>query len=153
MTKLTELERLISPQYLAGMVDADGCINIVKMARSKRGEVERHELRLQVTNTDKAFIEMIQAQFGGHIRVAGRSNPLHKTAYHWSTQGAQAESIIRQIQPYLIIKKERAEVALQMRATMGQRKGRGYKVPTEVVELRESLYIKMKHLNQRGLPV
>lgn len=141
---------LISPQYLAGMVDADGCISVIKMAKCGRGVRDRHELRLHVTNTNKEFIYMLKEQMGGHVRTSRQGNLKWKQAYNWSTQGARAEAIIREIMPHLIIKHERAEVALELRATMGHRKGQGYKVPPEVMAKRDEIHEKMRLLNLRG---
>lgn len=149
----TNGERLaVSNEYLAGSIDADGCISIVKMKRTAGGKCDRHELRLHITNTDLRFLEIIQLQFGGSlkgVRSDNNRNPKWKTAYSWRTQGKNAEDIIKRVFPYLIIKKDRAEVALELRKTItnGQRNA----VTDEILERRESLYLRMKTLNKRGV--
>lgn len=147
---------MISPQYLAGAIDADGCVSVVKMAQTVRGKSLRYDARLQLTNTNLHFLESVQAQYGGHIKVANRginTSPKWKIGYHlcWGTKSS--ESVIRQILPYLIIKKARAELALQLRSTMGHYVGQGGKLPQETIEKRESIFLEMKRLNLRGVPV
>lgn len=157
MDKLTEGERLvISPQYLAGAIDADGCIGVAKMAQTIRGKSLRYDARLQLTNTNLPFLEAVQEQYGGHIKTASRgisANPKWKTGYHlcWGTKGS--ELVIRQILPYLIIKKERAELALELRSTMGHYVGQGAKLPQDLMEKREGIFVEMKRLNLKGIPV
>lgn len=145
---------MISPQYLAGAIDADGCVGIAKMAQTVRGKSLRYDARLQLTNTNLPFLELVKAQYGGHIKIANRganTSPKWKTGYQlcWGTKSS--EVVIRQILPYLIIKKERAELALQLRSTMGHFGGQGHRLPQEVIEKRENIFQRMKFLNLRGV--
>lgn len=150
MSKLTQAERLtVSPQYLAGCIDCDGCFSIVAMKRSPRGLVKRHELRLQLSNTNLAILEAVRDTYGGFIKKSKPGNELHKPLYNWVTQGPTAEAVTREIMPYLIIKKPRAEVALELRSTF--KKTTGEKVTDELYAIRERCYQKMKTLNMKGV--
>lgn len=96
----------ISIQYLAGMVDADGCI-----LSHKSGKIYRYP-RLQVTNTSWKLIEELISNFGGHSvkrHVKGKGTFINRQdCYDWRIDGNSARKLIEKLIPYLVIKKEKA---------------------------------------------
>ena len=92
--------------WFAGLFDGEGCV----------GWPRRHVLHsvyLSVTNTNKRLIDKIVEVSGtGRVKPVARNNPRHSAAWVWACYGDNARSILRQILPWLIIKREAAEVAL-----------------------------------------
>lgn len=156
MSKLTDGERQITAEYLAGMIDADGNISIVKMKQTGRGKSLRYEVRVGITNTDLEFLKTVQSQLGGRLQKLRKLDITKnwKPSYRVEWTSKQSADILNMIQPHLIIKHQRCEVALELRATMHQGYGGMNGVlPERLMNKREALYQTMKKLNLRGLPL
>ena len=93
--------------WFAGVFDGEGCIG---WPRRK----VLHSVYLTVTNTCKPLIARIADVTGtGRVKEKlARINPRHSRAWVWACYGENARSILRQIHPWLIVKKEAADVAL-----------------------------------------
>jgi hypothetical protein len=95
----------LSLEYLAGLVDGEGCI---RLNPSGKGKYRRYYPRLQVTNTYLPILEQLKEQFGGCITEKKNNRPDWSTAYDWRVNGDTARTILTSLIPYLIIKKEKA---------------------------------------------
>lgn len=99
--------------YLAALVDGEGSIILMKRPN---GEVK--SFRLQVTNTYIPVLDWCKRVTGiGDYQVkskAGRQQAHHLACGAWAVYGVKAASVLRQILPYLQIKRERALVALEV---------------------------------------
>jgi len=72
-------------------------------------------VNLVVVNTNREFIDELSRISGtGRIRAVAR-NPRHSAAWTWTCHGDNSLSLLKQIFPRLIIKREAAEVALGLR--------------------------------------
>ena len=99
--------------YLAAMVDGEGSIILLKRPS---GDVK--SFRLQVTNTYIPVLEWCKTVTGlGAYQVkskAGRQQAHHLACGAWAVYGVKAASVLRQILPYMQIKRERALAALEI---------------------------------------
>lgn len=98
--------------YMAGLIDADGHI-AMPLLNTKNGG-KRHTLDVRFTNTDIRVVEQIAAEWGGGVNHRSRQEEKgwKPTAdARWMT--AKAAALLRDILPYLRIKRERAEIALR----------------------------------------
>lgn len=143
----------VSPQYLAGCIDCDGCISIVRSQPSGRGKNTRYMVRVILANTDLNFLLKVQSSYGGHVKTLKRRNISWKIAHQleWGTK--DAEVVLNKIRPFLILKGDRADVALRLREllTRGRSGGRGYVLTEDAMTARESLYLALRQLNRRGV--
>lgn len=103
--------------YLAGFIDADGSITIVS-AKSKKKNIQ-YRVKLSAHNCKIEPIQILQKEFGGgKLRNTRRGkvklHPNWRACYEWIITDAQAANAIRQILPYLIVKKEQALLCLEM---------------------------------------
>ena len=141
--------------YMAGVVDGEGCIGISKMKgnynKAQRIVNPRYVLTLVVTNTSTKLMEWLTEKFYGRIHPRKCNNPNTKQGYNWMQDHGKALHTLRMIKPYLIIKREQAEVGIELIekwvTTIG---GQGALTPPDEVSRRESLYQRMKILNHRG---
>lgn len=142
----------ISMQYLAGIIDGEGCIGIECQApfRRKDGTWQRkhnyYTPRLVVVNTSKLLMEILVKSFGGQYG-ARKHIEGHKTCYAWRCFGEKLEAAIMAIQPYLQIKHDQAEVVLELRKTVGKT---GWYVSEELLQARHGLYLRCGELNKTG---
>ena len=101
---------MLSLEYLAGLVDGEGH---VALRSSNKGKYKKYYPSIQVTNTYKPIIELLQAQYGGGIRhYVHKNHPHWKDKYDWVANGDTARQLLTQLIPFLVIKKEAALAAL-----------------------------------------
>ena len=101
----------ISLEYLAGLVDGEGCI---RLHPSNKGKYRKYYPRLQVTNTYKPIIDLLVEEYGGACHSSSNKNKPHwKEKYDWRLSGDKARELLTELIPYLIIKKDKAIWVLQ----------------------------------------
>lgn len=97
--------------YLAGMIDGDGYITI---NRSQRGQYVYHGPQIGIAGTRREPHDLAASLWGGTVCMHRPKNQLHRPQFQWSRQGAAAVPIIEALLPYLLIKREHAELALEL---------------------------------------
>lgn len=92
--------------WFAAILDGEGCIGWPRRSIL-------HSVYLSVTNTNKQLIDRVSEVTGtGRIKLKERKERHHSTAWTWACYGKNSLSILRQILPWLIVKREAAEAAL-----------------------------------------
>lgn len=94
--------------YLSGFFDGEGCICL-----SKTG-IKKHLIRLQisVTQVDPTPIKIFAESFPGTYRSKWM-NSNHRVQFEWGASGLRAIEALKQMLPYLIVKKKEAELAIE----------------------------------------
>jgi hypothetical protein len=111
--------------YTAGFVEADGCFHITNSGAG-----------IRVTNKCVSVLQFFKQNFGGSIK--SKSTPAN--CFEWDLYGNSAVNLIQNLLPYLLIKKEEAEILLEFSKTMGPR---GKRVSEEVKNKRDELRLKL----------
>ena len=137
--------------WAAGFIDGDGFITIQNRNQTINGkQYTGHYLRLGACQANIVPLEELKKLFGGSIRIKNsgpnREGYNRKTQYLWCLSTSQACTAIQQILPYLIHKKEVAEIALEFQSTMGTTK----KLTDEIKTYRELLKQKIQFLNSES---
>jgi len=135
-------------QYLAGMFDGEGTISIIRRERSRR---EAYSLRLTLHSTNKSALEQIQKDFEGVLGERDRGNPKHAIAYHLTWNHQQAGEILKNIAPFLLIKKTQATLGLEFqRIASGLQKYGRKGIPKDVLENLRVLKKAINLANRKG---
>lgn len=133
--------------YLAGIIDGEGCFG---MYYSKR--LDRHFLTVDIYNSCTELLDWLSENFPGEYReITAPSKKIHinwKTQYIWRSNNNQTLQFLRDLLPFLIVKKTQCELAIRFRETFLKRE---CPVTLETREIRRLLYEEMKSLNQRGI--
>lgn len=98
-------------KWFAGLFDGEGCVSW-----PHRKETWKINASISVTNTSYPLLErLIEVTGTGRINTQARQDDLlrHQPCWVWGCHGANARSILEQILPFLIVKKEAAEYALR----------------------------------------
>jgi hypothetical protein len=98
---------VLSEEYLAGLVDGEGSILIIKQPT--------HTLHLKITMTNYEVLKAVQDTFGGHLYGPYKhKGAIHKRR-HWEYRAETklALEILKKIYPFLIVKKDEASCAIE----------------------------------------
>lgn len=124
--------------YLAGILDGEGSVML-----QHRGEAIG--MGLGICNTDQSLFSWImQTVQCGSVCKRRAETEKHKVCAFWRVSGAIAEKVLRQIRPYLVIKAERADLAVAF-----QERLRTPALKADRTWQREWMQ-KMKKMNKRG---
>jgi hypothetical protein len=144
--------------YLAGLIDGEGCISIfhrvkegeqltrIHKTRANTHPYKMFAMRISITNTYLPLMKWLIANFGGVYYQKRESVNGHKASYEWRPKGRNnVEKMLLGILPYMVIKKEQTQIALDyIRMTIA-----GERNPDK----REQLYLRAKDLNRKGISV
>jgi hypothetical protein len=137
LNKLSETEKA----YIAGIVDGEGSIAISK-SQTKKYKYVYHILTISVSNTNKIVIDWLREKLGGSVH-SYRCKAHRRDCFSWQTSAARAKKVLEQILPYLIIKKEASELAIEFQ----KRKKLRIKVDKIELDKREEYRIKIRNLS------
>lgn len=149
----------LSLQYIAGYIDADGCIAIAKVKNRYNKGFPSYYLRLTVMGIDKNITEDLKDFFGGsiHCKMSKHGSscykPHHRIQWRWEASGNIAMQALKKLTPYLRAKKKQAEIGIKFQTEKDfswRKRYRGKSVPIEEVNKRELLYKKMRQLKLAG---
>jgi hypothetical protein len=97
--------------WVAGYVDGEGCVGVYTTGANRS-----LRLTVQVNSVDFRSIEKLHDLFGGYINQSCNTMS-GRTLHQWRLTNKSAEDMLMEIMPYLLVKREQAEVALVFRAT------------------------------------
>lgn len=116
-----------------------------------------YRLVLTMTNTNAEVLRLAQKFYGGHMQGPIVRGERWQPSFRWALDGESGIPFLNDITPYIQTKREQIQIAFkfleQIRncrtTSLGKGHGSSPMSDNEIKE-RESLYLQMKHLNQRG---
>jgi tyrosyl-tRNA synthetase len=125
---------------LLGFFDGEGSIYFQK---------RKPTLFVRIGHTDKDVINQIQDKIGGSVYFDKSENIHRKDAYRWCVASTKTYNFIVKMLPYLVLKKQQAEIAIKFQESIRQCwSGNG--LSESEITFKEQCYNEMKKLNQRG---
>lgn len=100
--------------YLAGFIDGEGCLNFY----TEKGTTHTH-FRIMIANTNKTILKRIQEIYGGSIYQLKRKRN-YKLSFCLKLDGKNSYKLLDDTFPYLILKREQAKLAYQLKKTKGK---------------------------------
>lgn len=129
--------------YAAGFFDGEGCVSISRTQR-KDCNGPTYCLAVIVGQINVEPLLFLQNRWGGSISHRIRPPP-YSNVFDWRTQADSAASFLRSLLPYLILKQERAKLAINFQALKG---GQGkYRGDSNRPVLFEEFYGEMRAMN------
>jgi hypothetical protein len=133
--------------YLAGIIDGEGCFGMHYYKK-----LNRHYLTVDIYNSCTELLEWLSGNFpGSHHEIKSASKKIHinwKPQYIWRSNNSQTLQFLKDLLPYLIVKKKQCELSIKFRETFIKRE---CPVSPETREIRRLLYEEIKSLNTRGI--
>jgi hypothetical protein len=99
--------------WAAGFVDGEGCISVVEQL--KPNQRSTHRVRFQVAQNNLPVLEHLNAVLGGMGRIYSmrRTAAHNRQMYMLLLDGWKAVAVVAKLAPYLVRKKQEAEVLLE----------------------------------------
>jgi hypothetical protein len=137
---------------MAGLIDGEGSIGIVKFRRS-------YTLRVMVTGTDPRLADWILTRFGGDVQWKHERPERWKPEFMWRVQWKRAHALVELLEPLLVVKRDQAWVGITLAAvkTVCENNRRGRRVsrwrPYTAEEEKGFDFLReyMRRLNARGV--
>lgn len=104
--------------YAAGFFDGEGFVTIAFMSTKARTRGVSYTMRVGVGQNDPAPLLWLRDRWGGSVRVLKRKTDAGNPPYKWDCCSRMAAAFLRDLQPYLQVKRERAKIALDFQATL-----------------------------------
>jgi hypothetical protein len=105
----------MTPEYLAGLFDGEGCIDVQRCyPKAGRNRLYvRPRVRMCMTNSARFLADRLHAKFGGHLvsRKAGKANQQDSWSLEW-LNGVDIRRFLNLILPHLVLKAEQAKLVL-----------------------------------------
>ena len=96
--------------YAAGLFDGEGCVDIYKASVSKASKSPSFMLRVVITQKQGEIMNWLENKFGGAVQLSKRSD---NYIYRWDIRSQAAKRFLLLIQPYVLIKKEQVNLAIE----------------------------------------
>ena len=97
--------------WAAGFIDAEGCISIV---RGQGRRSPNHYVSIQVGNNDLPPLQVLADMFGGTVKTRKTLYGTSKTHFSWwSRSSGPALQAIADLSPYLVSKREEADLVVE----------------------------------------
>lgn len=139
-----------SIEYLAGFLDADGCITIVatRPRTLQRGWTlsPSHRLRVIVVGVDPRPLIAFQRRWGGRVYRQPGAKPHHKVEWSWHLELRKGEPL-QDMLPFLLVKQTEARLGLRFLRECGS--GAGHRISEALLSRREWYRRAMQRLKQR----
>jgi hypothetical protein len=125
--------------WCAGFFDGEGCVMIHRRQRTK--SFIEHYVTAVIGQRDIAPLRQVQSVFGGVLTKLTTSG-----CYQWRAHGSTAERFYKAIRPYLRLKGEEVDCALEIRRTVGSQ---GRALRNGVWEKREAIWKRFRAIRER----
>ena len=106
------MARDVELAYAAGVIDADGCLMFSKQRNNKRPQLY-HRVNVRVISTDTRILDWFKNKFEGRVGTQNHARGNHKECWVWQIRDSSTEEFLSGILPYLVYKKDQAQICLK----------------------------------------
>lgn len=110
---------IVDAAWAAGIIDGEGSIFVMKQGRDDREREFNYILRVSVQSTDKIMTSELKRMWpeGAEFTVQLDKRPNNSDTMKWQLSGKRAARFLKEILPYLRVKKQQAETAIKFQET------------------------------------
>lgn len=136
--------------WLAGMIDGEGSILLIKHSKRRSGnETWYFHVDVSIANTNRALIEQLVKVIGKRyttVQERRAPGPRSKVPFVVMVRRVAVVDILEAIHPYLIAKRQQAEIAMEFCKMQDV-----LPVRTAPLEAFNAMFMECKALNKRGV--
>jgi len=131
--------------YLAGLFDGEGSVNIFKQPNKKDRINPCYFLEISIGNTHKGVLQWVFENFGGRLtHNAEQHAKSNHRMWRWRASSNEACRVLMTMLPYLVVKKEQAQLAVEFQRHVNTHPRKGNKVLSdEELAWREAQRVKL----------
>lgn len=136
--------------WLAGFLDGEGSLMVLRTVRRK---YVSYVPAISATSTTPALVQTVYRLCGGKVSKPFQPKGNSKTAQVWMLTGKRVGPVLRKVSPYLVAKRQQAELLIVLREDISDRAHPGvsrFVTDPEKHRRREEIWLKVKALNRRG---
>jgi len=127
--------------YAAGLFDGEGYVRIARWQKPNSPHI-RWQVMAGIGMTHRPVIEALAAAYGGslHNNRHDLRSDKNRIQFGWVVASQIAASFLRRVLPHLIVKKDQAELALKLQASIDEYRhklGGGHRCHERREEIRE----------------
>lgn len=104
--------------YAAGLFDGEGFVTIAFMSTKARTRGTTYTMRVGVAQNDVVPLLWLRDRWGGSVRLLKRKTAAHNDAHKWDCCSRMAAAFLRDVRPFLLVKAERADIALAFQGSV-----------------------------------
>jgi hypothetical protein len=137
--------------YIAGMIDGEGCIQLVLNRNRRVHEGLTYVPTLSIYNTNREVLEWIKEQLGmGRVYLSKRERPPRKAQYVYMVKHNLMGKVLMEVKDYLRLKREHAELALKAIEILDKRHHSSWRETREFgLEELHKIHARLRELNGR----
>ena len=139
-------------RYFAGLFDGEGSIGIYRTGYPINGRKDGQRqwgLKITIVMTTPQPLKQIKAQWGGYAGIEKRNKRKNsRDVFLWYLHGEQASGMLKELLPYLMIKRDEALIAIEFQATKRGRHDRRTKIDQTTLDKRQELANELKRLKR-----
>ena len=134
--------------YLAGIIDSDGCISITKVRPNGLNKTCRHFLVVSIQMQEKRVIDFLAKKFDRNVIRHKKRGHQKRDSFRVTWQAINAMELLKKVKPYLIGKKDQADIAIQFQNHISSinRRGRGKRISKEEIIKRDKFHQEISQL-------
>lgn len=134
--------------YFAGLLDGEGTPSIIKVKGKYKAPFKYYEAVVSITNTVREPLELLKKHYSGCVSLMRKENrgptgKVGKPLYVWAAMCYKAYIFLKDTYPYLIIKRNRAEIVMRLQERI---KNTGQALSDDEISTREQLFQECKKL-------
>jgi len=140
----------ITLAYAAGIIDGEGCVHIRRCKKHNSFWPHIYDLHIFVSSSDQLLTHWLHEQFGGHTCKCKPPPCGHYPKYQWCIQANQANQFLQNILPYLLLKKEQAELAIKFQTEKKLRRKyqSGHPRPWVIYRHEDNMWMALRQLKR-----
>lgn len=137
----------LTPQYLAGMADADGSFTVAKRVRKTHAATysARFSMSWKYTPTGLRIINKLKSFYGGNYCIF-----THKGSklIGYSLTDKSIDNFLQDVGPHVELKYKQVKQLLKLRASVIKKRQKSKRKSNKLVNFQERIYLKVKELNK-----
>jgi len=141
-------KNIVDLAWLAGIIDGEGSIFVMKQSRKDRDRMFNYILRMSVQSTDRIMaFECMKITGEGATMDAPTKKENRSNTYKWQISGRKAAHLLEELLPFLRVKKDQAEAAILFQSTT---KKHWRNMTSDDYQTQENFYYRLKELKILG---
>ena len=135
---------MVDAAYAAGFFDGEGCVHIAReLTRGPRVRERRpiYVVQTVVANTNRAVLEWHRDRWCGAIIAVPKSSDKWRRSYAWRLSGFASEPYLREIRPFLKVKCELVDNAVDLFDHKRQHCHSGVRTPDDVLAAQHEFWV------------